>query len=646
MPKPSTNQIHLLVLLPTTLYIGVDEQYAETISSYMKIADRLKDSEEVKSLLKIITEVSVERTAPTPFIVLENSSGTGKTQMAFNLQAREECDVFYIVCGEPGDRQQRVYSAYAERMKAFQACVRSDLEALKIGRLGDQVSLGAVGQILANRTLASYGFILAALRGSDICIEAAQRSDVIDELNARKERGAKPFVFFLDEFPRAGRTKTHLPDRDQRILENSLRTMRNVFRSFGLAVVVSSTNGTARNLLTTSDRSRDSGPCLWCVVCPSFPRVVLNGDSGIPPLLMEIIKHSRPLFAEIALKYVQDNPYSGSRDPNDSYNYLNVMAGALALQFSALKRRTDEFNTGQLCLLLCTSYRVQDDKVNTIDGHFARLLEQSAFALQIGTDGGLLEGNDPWTCRCVMPSPKEDILLHLTMTGGPFFRPFDQPLCRVLLTIQPSFHYDNTGQRSNDGMRLEALTAAAIVLASHAGGFGGVAFPTFLCELLFELGVCERGVMMERLLQDNSIARWATLVVPFLSPPNEKWPEWLNNCLTSLGNLLRTRNEDRIDFQTNLISGECKDYSNDLDIRVIKSILTRIPADSAIHLIVTNTLQNQYFTAEPWEAFAREQGLQNVDFYRISKGSTLQEIGGLTNLSSTATKLVIFIERG
>ncbi|KAF1791909.1 P-loop containing nucleoside triphosphate hydrolase [Phytophthora cactorum] len=486
---------------PATLENLTDSQWAGKIaSSYPNdddaIADRLKNSEEVQSLSRHLANVIVEGEAPTPFIVLENSSGTGKTQMAFNLQARGECDVFYIVCGKPGDREQSVYSAYAERTVTFRDCVSTDLGTMEKKSRGNHDSLGAVGEIRGRTTLALYGFILAALRGNELYCGEAQRSDVQDELIRRKERGAKPFVFFLDEFPRAGSTKTHLDDKEQLERENCLRTMRNVFHSFDLAVVVSSTNGTARNLLATSDRSRDSGPCLWCMVVPSFPRVILNGYFGIPALVMEILKHSRPLFAQIALKHMQDNPYNDSRDLN---TYLNAMAGTLASRFGALKKRTDEFKIGQLCLLLCTSYHVVDDKVNTIDGHFARLLEQSAFELHLDTDGGLWKDSNSWTCRCVMPSPKEDMLLHLTMTGGPFFRPFDQPLCTVISKIQPPFHYDNTEQRSNDGMRLEALTAAAIVLASHAGGFGGVAFPTFLRELLFELGVSERGEMMQLL---------------------------------------------------------------------------------------------------------------------------------------------------
>ncbi|KAE8911308.1 hypothetical protein PF002_g9801 [Phytophthora fragariae] len=146
---------------------------------------------------------------------------------------------------------------------------------------------------------------------------------------------------------------------------------------------------------------------------------------------------------------------------------------------------------------------------------------------------------------------------------------------------------------------------------------------------------------MVQLVQDIERAGWGARFVPFLSPPNEEWPEWLKDSSMRFDNLFLTPNEDGIDFRTtsNLISGECKDRSSGLDLDVIRSILVRIPAESAIHLVVTNTLQKQYFTAKSsWET---------VDFYRISKGSTLQ---GMTNLSSStatkAEKLVLFIELG
>ncbi|KAL3667224.1 hypothetical protein V7S43_007459 [Phytophthora oleae] len=343
--------IHVLVKFPKILRMRYDED-SEIIASYRKIADRLKDNKEVESLSKLLADVRVEgEKGSTPFVVLENSSGTGKTQMAFNLEARGERDVFYIVCSMHSEKDQTLYNAFGERTKTFRACVRSDLETMKEEEIDDEDSHGSVGEIRGNTTLVLYGFILAALRGSGIYFRGVQRPDVQDELSRRKQRGAKPFVFFLDEFPRARR---HDVGKTQRDRENFLRVMRNVFCSFDLAVVLSSTNGTARSLIAISGCSRGSGSCLWCVVIPSLLCVDINGDYGIPELLMTIIKHSRPLFANLALEYVQANPYNCSYNLND---YLTMMAGTLATRFKAMKKQSDEFKMGQLCLLLGTSYK-------------------------------------------------------------------------------------------------------------------------------------------------------------------------------------------------------------------------------------------------------------------------------------------------
>ncbi|KAL3668979.1 hypothetical protein V7S43_006267 [Phytophthora oleae] len=141
----------VLAVLPKVLLIGENGQYAETITSYMEIANRLKDSEEVRSLSNYLASVKVkEENEVSPFVVLEHSSGTGKTQMPFNLKARGECDVFYIVCGDRGDREQSVYNAYATRTGAFQECVQQDLEEMEKKTLVKGVSLGSVGQNLCH----------------------------------------------------------------------------------------------------------------------------------------------------------------------------------------------------------------------------------------------------------------------------------------------------------------------------------------------------------------------------------------------------------------------------------------------------------------------------------------------------------------
>ncbi|KAG1697061.1 hypothetical protein DVH05_017446 [Phytophthora capsici] len=419
--QPGEGHVHVLALYPTNLHIRMNDQYPEVISSYMEVADRLKETEEVKALSSHLANISVKNDAFTPFVVLENSSGTGKTQMAFNLQVRGECEVFYIVCGTFGLGAQRVYRPYEKRSKAFQYCLEKDLKAMEAKKFGNGEPIGSVGDFRRSTTLALYSFILAALRGRDVVIGTASRSDVYAEVARRKERGAKPFVFFLDEFPRARHIKSCFDNDDkvksgeyQRELENELRMTRNVFLSLGLTVVACSTNGSGKNLFVTGSHSRGGEPSLWCVVFPSLPRVNITIDSEIPVLLKEIIKHSRPLFAEIALKHVQDHPCG---DNSDICSYLDEMAGALASGFRMLKRTGSEFKIGQLCLLLCSSCHVQDIKVDIIDRHYARLPEQSAFKLYL-SGNGLIKDDDFWTCRAVPPSPSEDLLLHLTIMGG------------------------------------------------------------------------------------------------------------------------------------------------------------------------------------------------------------------------------------
>lgn len=97
---------------------------------------------------------------------------------------------------------------------------------------------------------------------------------------------------------------------------------------------------------------------------------------------------------------------------------------------------------------------------------------------------------------------------------------------------------DATDQRVNDRLCREYLVTAALVLASHAKGFGGVAFPTFLGRLLYELGVRTQEMDLPLGLETSG---WLKLIVPFLSSPNMEWPACLlDDRSMSFGKLTRT----------------------------------------------------------------------------------------------------------
>lgn len=93
-------QIHVLVEPPEDFYVGRDDVYDQFTKPYHATAAFSKDSSEVNQLVDLIKQKKVTDASVAPFIVLENSIGMGKTQMAFNLMAHSDVDVFYITLTE------------------------------------------------------------------------------------------------------------------------------------------------------------------------------------------------------------------------------------------------------------------------------------------------------------------------------------------------------------------------------------------------------------------------------------------------------------------------------------------------------------------------------------------------------------------
>lgn len=86
---------------------------SEITEPYRDVADLLSETpgvNEIAKSIKDITCIGASNLYLTPFVVLQNSSGTGKTQMAFNLMARKDVEVFYICHGDV----QKVFSLRSE----------------------------------------------------------------------------------------------------------------------------------------------------------------------------------------------------------------------------------------------------------------------------------------------------------------------------------------------------------------------------------------------------------------------------------------------------------------------------------------------------------------------------------------------------
>lgn len=87
-------------------------------------------------------------------------------------------------------------------------------------------------------------------------------------------------------------------------------------------------------------------------------------------------------------------------------------------------------------------------------------------------------------------------------------------------------NFGNTFQTGNSGMRLEALTAGAIVSASHRNGFAGIGFMDFFRSLLYEFDM-QQDIDLPVKFSDEVATLLSTLTVPYLAPPNQTLPDFL-----------------------------------------------------------------------------------------------------------------------
>ncbi|KAE9061486.1 hypothetical protein PF010_g29799, partial [Phytophthora fragariae] len=700
--------------------VGMDKENVAFAEPYQATAARLRDMDEVTEVVKGVSTVQQRAgDEQIPFIVLESSSGMGKTQMAFNLMARDDIDVFYIVCGVRGVNVQRVYRAFQTRSVVFDNCVVEDTKGMQSG---DVIEIQAAG------VLQTYGLICALLTGSETMDKKATREEVNVALSEWKRRaGDKHCSVFLDEFPK---------EEPSRITQ--LRFMRNVFRSFRLPVILSSTNGTARDLINYGQHSRgEEGKTLWCVVLPTFPSFRDPFLDRIRPDLRSIIQHSRPLFARKAVDFVKETESKESTafdETADLVGFMDRMTAKLGRELARIKGNTPEFRCGQLRLFLAANY-VYADSNALIDKHYARLREDKKFELSIPPGGKALyrqqpkaahtmralkredssrrsESNKlrdlvkndedwPWKCETKFPALDADTLLYLSLMGGKDLRETEKHQQRSAFQDEEGLpisfncainelesegleklNYVSTAQTGNSGMRLEALTAGAIVSASHRNGFAGIAFMDFFRSLMYEFDM-QTEIDVRVRFSDKVATLLSTLTVPFLAPPNQTLPAFLKKAKLNLGDIYRTVNKDMYDarFLGGKISVECKDYeSRPISSDEMKGILIRVRdlakyEPTVVRLVVTTKLQKKYFMRTKttfMEALGGAGGipkeLHHAHFYRIGihdgttttddQGDTwrddLESIKGMENICRSndcpkpctrVEKVIIFVER-
>ncbi|KAH7472192.1 uncharacterized protein KRP23_9187 [Phytophthora ramorum] len=512
--------LNVLVMTAPVFVVAPCSEHWHLTEHYRAVAETLEMQSGVTELVGDIERVSTMGAGNpfiTPFVVLENSSGTGKTQMAFTLMAQKDVQVFYVSCGES---QSAARHAFMRRSKSFLRCIEEDLPKVDDARMFF---------VFPQLQLHTFGFICALLTGRSSFIEPKGPESVRKELKARA-RGRRNCVIFLDEFPRVN-------NEHPVTSEPAIRLMLNVFRAFGLAVILSTTSATARDLATMdAGRYLQQSGGLWCVVRPSLPPFECSSRKALTCDLQKTIDNSRPSFAAFAAKYSTEHALG-----HDVVEYTDRMAAALADTIGPRERFSSEaFRVGQTCILLGASYGDDDlvdnsakfdDAGRLISDHFARLRERKAFELILGNENNpskFADGKVPWKCQSELPTPKEDPLLHLCLSGGKDFCALRDssstpvPFTRAFAETESAGYSVLSSLKDNESaykmIRLEMLIAGAIVVSSHRNGLAGIAFPTFFSALLYELGI-QSSPDLQLKFPANAVGTVLPLTIPFLAPP-------------------------------------------------------------------------------------------------------------------------------
>ncbi|KAK6091471.1 hypothetical protein MT418_8546 [Batrachochytrium dendrobatidis] len=278
-----------------------EETTNPSLLKYHHIADSLKNDNCVVEIVKIILSITAGEFSGSsfedlPFTFLEGSSGSGKSQMGFNIKANigSERRVHYLLFDPPGPTSQKIYRNFRNISKLFSRCYVEDEHMYT-----SETSSPSCGSLF-QKSLYVYGFIFELLsnktRSSTVSIDPKTGEDVQELMTSEGIHQRRP-VFILDECIAISRESF-----------KKVRFVRNCFRSLGLGLVMMGTDSRAAKLQpTTGNGSRSATPMPWCHVFGEFPAVKLELTglpSRLPRYLKSIILNSRPLFAQLVAEEI------------------------------------------------------------------------------------------------------------------------------------------------------------------------------------------------------------------------------------------------------------------------------------------------------------------------------------------------------
>jgi hypothetical protein len=639
-----------VVSKPVTGSLG--ENPNESLLKYRRNALVLKGHEsvlEVCNILLHITSGDYPETgfSDSPFIFLEGSSGSGKSQMAFAIEANlsSERDIYYLLFNTPGSSAQMIYLNFTNISTLFSACYEADKSMNSIDALSPNCNL------LFVQSLYVYGLIYKLLSeglGSNyvkVCPKTGQ--DVRELLIQKKMEHRRP-VFILDEC---------IVITDETV--KKVRFVRNCFRSLGMGLVMLGTDSRAAKLPShIGNSSRSEIPKPWCFVFGRLPEVdlsLIGLPLDAPAWLKALLQNSRPLFAQLVSSRIQHSFCDLDDVLREVFMELILVKDIFGNYFGQL---------GQLRMFQNAHYSLNDwssQSTPLIHSHFAQLAgTDKNFILM--NNGRIKESREFWKPCSVFPKVQDDTLLYLLLMGGKDYSAFytsehnEVPYAHFLMNVKDDLgcrshilNFSNAVQKTKDGMFLESLLCSTVCLASHSNGIQGICLKDFLTNLVYQVQMdkIDRAQVsiagLEQLDQMN-------ITIPFLSPPNQDWPSVLNIPNSNFGALSRTRNSEKIDLWVSSgFAAESKGYGSEIELETMRQILKRVPGQAKVELVFTRKLQKSYFNP-PEPAFEDQfpsSHLLKKSYYKVNASSpdtSLEPIKGLPCDEKSTGGYVIFFE--
>jgi hypothetical protein len=424
-------------------------------------------------------------------------------------------------------------------------------------------------------------------------------------------------------------------------LNRYLRFVRKALTTAGIVLVLLGTDSRITHILETVDDGSRGSDDIWCYVVTAFPKVPTSYFEEVSDEnLKMVLKNSRPWFSMIALSEYNDN-IRGSRTFT-TQEHLQKICKKVFQAVTFEKKIFDNCagRLGQLRMFLAAHHFFDEAKQSLIHSHFAKL--HAPFIFSLKSSGAIDQGEwDGFEHRSAIfiptslfPNIGQDVLLFLSLMGGEGIYPFQQKHGQIsflnytgevmtnpdLRTSMLNFH--NPSQRSNDGMQFEAFVCAVLCLSSHMNGFAGIEVKEFLKHIVYNFQKNETSFQQIQVDFSTMDDLFSNVKIPFLSPPNTKWPEFLKN-FGNFENLKRTRNCEQIDarmdlllesLEAGIITAEVKDFSRNITKTDMTDLLPKIPKDSFIHLVFVRSLQEEY-TRDLAKGYDRI-------FYRLDISST------------------------